>query len=172
MAPAGPGVRVIRGTVQGPLGSCSPLVWLEILETDTSALPSALAQFCSVPGPVTRNPSAMDSDQEVLTLWFLTHNGFQVLPFHVVCIETLCEGQRAESVTDRIKGSPAIIEPPDQVLRYSSKHTTPLTDSRPRSPGHLSVLVCAKTGWLGVCCSAQFSSLSSDVMTSGKGLTD
>lgn len=38
-------------------------------------------------------PSEGGTDGEVLTLGFLTHNGFQVLPLHVVCIEALCKEQ-------------------------------------------------------------------------------
>lgn len=46
MAPPGPGVQLTGRRVEGPLGLCSPLLWLNILERATSALPASQVQFC------------------------------------------------------------------------------------------------------------------------------
>lgn len=59
---------------------------------------ASLAPFRLARGPPTSSPAARNEGPRGLTLGFLTHDGFQVLPLHVVCVQPLCKGQRAQVV--------------------------------------------------------------------------
>lgn len=85
-------------------------------------------------------PSEGGTDGEVLTLGFLTHNGFQVLPLHVVCIEALCKEQEQSKGGRGKKGALMTVSADSNPARISPV------------PGSQHIICESKTGHQGAHC--------------------